>query len=75
MSVYRDLHILFNRVQRHRFPYDEGLFSMNGIYILFENGEHYNGLDRIVRIGSHRGFNKLIQRINEHYLKSKSKTS
>ncbi len=38
----------------------------NGIYILFENGEHGHGVERIVRVGTHRGQNNLAPRIREH---------
>jgi hypothetical protein len=41
----------------------------NGIYVLFEEGEHAHGVERIVRIGTHTGKNNLIKRINEHFFK------
>jgi hypothetical protein len=49
--------------------------SKNGIYILFENGEFFNGLDRVVRIGSHTGNNRLFTRINEHYINNDHRDS
>lgn len=45
----------------------EGL-PANGIYILFENGEHGHSGQRIVRIGTHTGVNQLVSRINQHFL-------
>jgi hypothetical protein len=38
----------------------------NGIYVLFEKGEAGHGVERIVRIGTHRGQNNLAPRIREH---------
>lgn len=68
MSLYRDLHRVLNSADRKRYPYNKGSLSENGIYILFENGERYGEFDRIVRVGSHRGINRLTERISEHYL-------
>jgi hypothetical protein len=42
----------------------------NGIYVLFEKGEHGHGGDRIVRVGTHRGQNNLPGRIREHLYKT-----
>lgn len=33
----------------------------------FEEGETYNGYDRIVMVGSHRADNKMKQRLRDHY--------
>ena len=75
MTDYENLHILFNNLKRISYPYDETNISKNGIYILFEKGEHYKDLDRIVRIGSHTGNNRLLTRINEHYIKDDHRDS
>lgn len=40
----------------------------NGIYLIFENGEQYQGLDRIVRVGTHTGKNQLYSRLTQHFL-------
>ena len=37
----------------------------NGIYIVFEQGEMYHGLPRIVRIGTHTSPNRLRQRLRD----------
>jgi hypothetical protein len=42
---------------------------------LFEKGETYNGLDRIVRIGSHSGKGRLVKRLKDHFLASKQRNS
>lgn len=64
------LHIIFNSLKRHQFPFDKNLIPKNGIYILFENGERAHGdFDRIVRVGTHTGKDNLRQRLAEHFLK------
>ncbi len=68
MTVYDKLTLLFNREKRHRFPYKENEIAKNGIYIMFENAEKHGNIDRVVRIGSHTGPNRLFARIDEHYI-------
>ena len=68
MQSYDKLTKLFNGITRHRYPYNETDISKNGIYIMFEKGEKHSRLDRIVRIGSHTGQNRLFERIDEHYI-------
>src|SRR5699024_5615018 len=41
----------------------------NGIYIVFEQGEMYHGLPRIVRIGTHTSPNRLRQRLRDHFVR------
>ena len=55
--------------QAKRFKYLDFLESapLNGIYILFEKGEQENGLERVVRIGTHTGRNLLPARLKQHY--------
>ncbi|MCL4418421.1 MAG: hypothetical protein M1308_18840 [Actinobacteria bacterium] len=62
------LHNLFNNLPRFYFPFNKTKIPLNGIYILFENGETGHGLDRIVRIGTHTGANQLRSRLNQHYI-------
>lgn len=63
------LHLLFNKLKRHRFPFKDEKIPMNGIYILFEKGEKGHGVDRIVRIGTHIGNDQLKPRLNQHFIK------
>jgi len=63
------IHKLFNRRERFHFPFNKKSIPLNGIYILFEKGESAHDADRIVRIGTHRGVNKLFSRLNEHFVK------
>lgn len=63
------IHQWFNRLDRFSFPFDESKIPLNGVYILFENGENGHGLDRIVRIGTHNGENQLRSRLQQHFIK------
>ena len=63
------LHEFAMRLERHRFPIEEERIPENGVYLLFEQGEHGHGGDRIVRVGSHRGENKLVSRLREDFVK------
>lgn len=75
MTDYERLHILFSDLKKFTYPYNETPISKNGIYILFENGEYFKGLARVVRIGSHTGYNRLFTRINEHFIKDDHRDS
>jgi len=63
------LHQCFNSLKRFRFPFDDGLnlIPKNGIYIIFEKGETFEGLDRVVRVGTHTGDNQLRSRLYQHF--------
>jgi len=67
-EICQQLHGLFNSLLRHRFPFDELAIPRNGIYILFEKGEQAHGVDRIVRVGTHTGENKLRSRLKQHFV-------
>lgn len=40
----------------------------NGIYLLFENGERGHTAERIVRVGTHNGDNRLVGRLHDHFI-------
>lgn len=65
-----ELHQLFNKQKRYSFPFNEFIkeIPLNGIYVIFENGEKYNDYDRIVRVGTHTGNNQLRSRLNQHFV-------
>ncbi|MCD4712889.1 MAG: hypothetical protein K8R73_06360 [Clostridiales bacterium] len=44
----------------------------NGIYIMFESGEKFYDMDRIVRIGTHQADERLKKRLKDHF-KSENK--
>ena len=66
--ICKEIHLLFNSMERMRFPYDTTKIPYNGIYILFEIGESGHGCDRIVRVGTHVGDKQLRSRLNQHYI-------
>jgi len=67
-KVCAELHYIFNSKKRFYFPFNELEIPLNGIYILFEKGEYAHGKDRIVRMGSHTGQDKLCSRLNQHFI-------
>ena len=66
------LHKLFNSMKRyHACDFDSEIMKRipkNGIYVIFENGEITNKLDRIVRIGTHTGDKQLPSRLKQHFI-------
>jgi hypothetical protein len=62
------LHKWFNSLPAFRFPFDDIDLPDNGIYVLFEEGEHAHGNRRIVRVGSHTGTNQLRSRLIQHFV-------
>jgi hypothetical protein len=63
------LHMLFNGLPRLDWTMIDRLPYQNGIYIMFEKGESYHGMERIVRIGTHRGQDRLLKRLRDHFVK------
>ncbi len=57
-----------NKLERFVFPFDVAQIPRNGIYILFEAGEHAHETDRIVRVGTHTGNNQLRARLQQHFV-------
>ena len=70
-----DLHTFFNHLPRYGCHNLGTVPFNNGIYVLFEAGERYRGMDRIVRVGSHRGQGNLVNRLSEHYLNENQRRS
>jgi len=63
------LHMLFNGLPRLDWTIIDQLPYQNGIYIMFEKGESYHGMDRIIRVGTHRGQDRLKKRLRDHFVK------
>ena len=63
------IHKLFSSLRCYSHPFEAKTIPLNGIYVLFENGEFAHSSKRIVRIGTHTGDNNLPSRIKEHFLK------
>jgi hypothetical protein len=76
-SLASRLHILFNDQKRFSFPFTQQINKIpeNGIYIIFENGEKFGDLDRIVRVGTHTGEKQLRSRLNQHFIKENKNRS
>lgn len=64
----KELHMMFNSLKRHSFPYNPSDIPLNGIYILFQKEEKAHGVDRIVRIGTHTGKDQLRSRLWQHFV-------
>ncbi len=68
-EICAGLHRLFNSLERHSFKFDESRIPKNGIYVIFEKGEKAHNGDRIVRVGTHRGSNRLLPRLDTLFVK------
>lgn len=68
IEVCPELHRILERLPHHHFPFDDALIPLNGIYILFEDGEKAHGTNRIVRIGTHTGKDQLRSRLKQHFI-------
>jgi hypothetical protein len=68
-KICNEIHGIFNELKEYSFPLKEKEIPKNGIYILFEKGEKFNDLKRIVRIGTHTGNNQLQSRLKQHFVK------
>ena len=69
MNICNEIHQIFNGLKEYKFPFDSKEIPKNGIYILFEKGEYFNGFKRIVRVGTHTGQNQLQSRLRQHFVK------
>jgi hypothetical protein len=67
-SLCQELHGWANTLSLFRFPFEAQALPLNGLYLLFENGEMAHGANRIVRVGTHTGNNQLRSRLNQHFL-------
>lgn len=62
------LHCLLGGLERFRYPFDVSKLPRNGIYVLFEAGEHGHSTDRIVRVGTHTGESQFQSRLKQHFV-------
>ena len=63
----KTLHDIFNNLPRLDWTKIKDIPHENGIYIMFETGETYQNMDRIVRVGSHRSQGRLKNRLLDHF--------
>lgn len=68
MTTCQTLHEWVHTLPLLRFPFTNESIPPNGIYFLFEKGEHAHGGNRIVRIGTHTGEGQLFSRLTQHFL-------
>jgi hypothetical protein len=61
------VHKFFNQLPRMNFNMINEIPFNNGIYIMFENGQKYGELDRIVRVGTHVSDDRLKTRLKDHF--------
>jgi len=69
------LHMLFNALPRFDWTMIDQIPYQNGIYVMFEKGESYHSMDRIVRIGTHRAQDRLLERLKDHFVREDADSS
>ena len=68
------LHQYFNSLKRYSFNELDTIKELNGIYILFEKGEKFADMDRVVLVGTHNRQNGLVKRLAEHIKHNKDRS-
>ena len=68
-DICAELHRFLNQLPAYHFPFELKQIPINGIYVLFDEGEKGHGTNRIVRVGTHTGEGRLPSRLNEHFMK------
>ena len=63
-----EIYALISRLPRYNYLTDARFLPNNGIYFFFEKGENRIGSgERLVRVGTHRGQDRLRKRLNYHF--------
>ena len=63
------LHQLLATLPRYTWEEIDEVPFRNGIYLVFEEGETYRGMPRIVRVGTHTSPDRLRQRLRDHFVR------
>ena len=63
------LHRLLCGMPRYQWDQIHSIPFSNGIYIIFEKGEMYHSMERIVRVGTHTSDGRLKLRLLDHFVK------
>lgn len=63
------LHQLLTTLPRYTWEEIDEVLFRNGIYLVFEEGEIYRGMPRIVRVGTHTSPDRLRQRLRDHFVR------
>lgn len=66
LALYRAVHQIAGPVARHSWPFIVDAVPSNGVYLVYEEGELFEGRPRIVRIGTHRAQDGLRRRLRYH---------
>ena len=66
-STCYKLHKLFNSMPRFKWDTISKIGFNSGIYIVFEDGETFYDMDRVVRVGTHRSDGRLLGRLKDHF--------
>ena len=67
-NLCKAVHIFFNMMPRMEYQMIDNIPFNNGIYIMFEEGEKFGDLDRIVRVGTHTSEDRLKRRLKDHFI-------
>lgn len=67
-NLCKAVHEFFNQMPRMNYETISKIPFTNGIYIMFEKGQKYGNLDRIVRIGTHTSSERLKIRLRDHFI-------
>src|SRR6478609_8106363 len=63
----RQIHEMLAGLPRHCSGFHAADLPENGIYFFYESGEVCEGRDRIVRVGTHTGEDRLPKRLSLHF--------
>ena len=63
------LHRIFNNLKVYDWQSINNIPFNDGIYIVFEKGEIYHGLNRIVRVGINESQDRFKQRLKDHFIR------
>jgi len=66
LALYRAVHDIARPLARHFWPFIADAVPRNGVYLVYEEGELFEGRPRIVRIGTHRAQDGLRRRLRYH---------
>ena len=69
------LHQLLTALPRYTWDEIDSVPFRNGIYLVFEDGESYQGMPRIVRVGTHISSDRLRQRLRDHFVRENHNAS
>jgi len=72
LNLYRQVHELTRSLPVHRWPFVAGAVPRNGVYVVYEEGEDFEGQPRIARVGSHERPGRLPGRLRDHCSNNKN---